>query len=89
MECLKCIFFCCDFDSTPPQPRPATSKKKKTRKSAVETRLSTKYKKEQFVIVSDADRKSGKMKAYCCPICTYYYTSTSIMIQRYQPAMNA
>jgi hypothetical protein len=44
----------------------------------MEYRLNTKYKKEDFVRISDEERKGGKVKAYACPICTYYYNSKSV-----------
>ena len=73
MECINCLC-CCFFDEEPP-PQPSTSRKQRRRKgSAMDTRLITKYKEEDFMRVEDEVRKSGKIKAYVCPICTFNYT---------------
>lgn len=72
-SCLKWLCCCLDFE-----PTPRNRSSRKTRRPAMEYRLNTKYKKEDFVRISDEERKSGKVKAYACPICTYYYNSKSV-----------
>ena len=54
---------------------------RKTRKPAKEYRLTTKYQKEDFVKLTDEERKENKTKAYPCPICTYYYNRRYASIQ--------
>jgi hypothetical protein len=79
MDLLYCCCFCFDLEDERVT-RLEIVKKKKNRKSAIETRLHSKYKEEDFVMISDDDRKSKKVKAYCCPICTNYYTSILLCI---------
>ena len=74
---LACLCCCCyEEETSKPVQRPRQpSKKKKTARVVKPRRLKTKYKKEDFVLVSDDDRHEKRVKAYCCPICTLYYTS--------------
>ena len=57
MECLECLCCCFDFGTSTPPNRNIIVSDKKSRRSAVKNRLVSKYSKEDFLIVSDADRK--------------------------------
>ena len=74
---LACLCCCCYTKEITPPSRPTrqTQTKKKKAKAPRETRVKTKYRKEDFVVVSDEDRHEKRIKSYCCPICTLYYTS--------------
>ena len=57
MECLECLCCCFDFRTSTQPNRNIIVSDKKSRRSAVKNRLVSKYSKEDFLIVSDADRK--------------------------------
>ncbi len=52
-SCLQYIFFCCDFEEPRTPSRHVTPRKSRVKRSAIQTRLKTAFKKEDFVIIID------------------------------------
>jgi hypothetical protein len=75
--CLCCCFVEESTQVPPPNRQQQVQKKKKKAKPVRPARLITRYGKQDVAMVDDEDRHEKRVKAYCCPICTLYYTSTS------------
>lgn len=74
MSLFETLFFCC-FDQVSPL-SPTKNKKHKQ----FQSHIHTKYNLKDIIMFTDDERRQPYNKAYCCPICTNYYSRTFVII---------